>query len=270
MRKFGFLPSAALLVVLAAACGGSSSSNKTPAATTPAGGTAAAGATPAATTAATSSSGGSGGGAVDPGLKAISQTFAKATFKGTYKLTGAGDPQSLGDGTMVLYKDGSSRFRFDVTGTQDGQPVSLVLIEKDGVTVFCLKDAGGLGQVLGVPAGEGACFKTDASDPSSNPAASLSQSLTDLESGDVTMVSKSTRSIAGRSATCYVTKSAANKSNDEECFSDDGVVLYSKGGDDGSAIEATDISGSVVETDFDPPYSVHDLPMTGGSLQSGQ
>jgi len=200
----------------------------------------------------------------------MAQKFADVTFKGTYKLTGASDPQSLGDGTLVMYKQGTSRFRFDITGTQDGKPVSLVVIDKDGVTVFCLKDAGDLGQVLGVGAGEGACFKTDASDPTSNPAASLSQSLSDFENGNVTVISKNTRSISGRDATCFVTKSPDVKNNEEVCFSSDGVVLYSKSGDDGAEIEATDVSGSVSDADFDAPYGVHDLPTAGGSLQSGQ
>jgi len=265
MRKFGLLlPVAALIVVIAGCGGGGSSNDKTPAATAPANSTAAAGATSAATTEAASSSG------TNDELKSILNKFVASTFKGSYTISGGSDAQAITDGKLVMYKDGTSRFRFDISGTQAGQSISMTLIDNNGKTLICLNDAGDLGAVLGVAAGNGVCFNADPKDAASNPASSLTQSLTDLENGDVTLVSKSTRKIIGRDATCYVTKSASATGTEEECFSGDGVVLFSSTGDAGSTIEATDVGGSVGDADFNPPYDVHDLPTTGGPLSGGQ
>jgi len=268
MRKFGLLLPAAALV-LAAACGGGSSSNKTPAATSGAGATSAA-TRSAATTPAAATTGAAGGGGSNAELKATLNKFVAATFKTTYTLSGGTGADSFGDGKLVMYKDGAARIRFDISGTQDGQPISMTLIERDGKTVICLNDAGDIGAILGVEAGKGVCFNTDPKDTASNPASSLTQTLSDLEGGDVTLVSTSTRKIAGRDATCYVTQSAGAGGTDEECFSGDGVVLFSSTGDGGSRIEATEIGGSVADADFDPPYDVHDLPTTSGALQGSQ
>jgi hypothetical protein len=269
MRKFGLLLPATALVVLAAACGGGSSSNKTPAATARSGGTAAAGATSAPTAPAAATTGASGGDGSTAELKTILKKFVDASFRGTYTISGGTDAESMSDGKLVMYKDGTARIRFDISGTQNGQHVSLTLIDNDGKTVLCLNDAGDLGALLGVVDGKGVCFNSDPKDTSSNPAASLTQSLTDLESGDVTLVSKSTRKIVGRGATCFVTKSASSDGTEEECFSSDGVVLFSSTGG-GSTIEATEIGGSVADSDFDPPYEVRDLPTTSGPLEGGQ
>ncbi len=266
IRTRFILTATVALTFAAAACGGGSksSSTATPGAAQP---SSQSGATSSAGATATSAGGGSGGGSDE--VKAVTKKFADATFKGTYKLTAAPSVTgggALENGQMVLYKQGGNRFRFDVTAVQDGKDLQIIFIETDSVSVFCLKDAGDFGAVFGVTAGQGLCFNSNTG--GQNPVGSISQTFSDLENADVTVLEKSKRNIAGKDGTCFRAKDNKTAQISTECFASDGAILYAKTeGDDTSEIEATDISGSVKDSDFNPPYEVKDVPGLGGSGQ---
>lgn len=258
MRRYRWWMAATAIasVALIAACGGGSSKDKTPSAG------ATNGAAAQSTKAATSSSSDASGGGSSSDVKAITQKFAKATFQASYKVTGSG---AEGNGEMQLYKQGQDRFRFDITATQNGQPMSIIFIQKDGTSAFCLKDAGELAPFLGVDAGSGVCFKSNPDDPN-NPVGSLSTTFSDIENADVTVLDTSTRKVAGRDASCYHAKDNTSGEISTICFADNGAMLYVQTeGSDASTIEATDVKSSVDSSSFDLPYEVKDFPGFGGS-----
>lgn len=249
-------------------CGGSSKkSDKTPASTSAAASTPGAGGTaPAGKTAqATTSSG--GGDAIDPEIQAIGKKFAQSTFNATFKMTGA-DAAQFSDGKLVLEKDGDKRFRMEVTTQQDGVETAIIFIESEDVQAFCLKDAGELGALLGLEAGKGVCFPSSASD-SSNPVGSLKDSLKDFENAHVTVLEKTSRTIAGQDGKCYKTKDNDTSEITTTCFTGDGAILYVKTeGDNASEIEAQTLTKKVSADDFKLPYEVKELPGGAGGDSS--
>jgi hypothetical protein len=272
-----FAAVAGLIAVSAAftACGGGGSSKKTPtsapASTSSSGGGAS---TPASSktqgaatqepTKGTNSSG--NGGSIDD-LKDIAEKFGNATFNADYKISG-----SLGaditDGTMKLVKKGSDKFRFEVNGKQNGEDLAVIFIETPDVSAFCLKNAGEFGALLGVADGDGVCFKSN--DESTNPVGSLSDSLKDFENQDVTVLDTSKRTIAGQDGTCYKTQDNSTQEISTACFASDGTMLFVETeGDDQGAIEATSVSKSVSDSDFDPPYELKDAPSFLGGDTGG-
>lgn len=269
----------ALVIALAACGGGNGNSNSNATKTAAAGGIAGTAPSPASTpslastpdAASTPGAGGTSAGGSDSGgdpeVKAIQQKFAGSTFRAEYNLSGgAGGDTTFTDGKMTLTKDGQTRFRFDVTGKQDGQDVAFIFIETSDNSAFCLKNAGAFGAIVGVPDGQGVCFKTDPQD-SSNPIGSLAGALKDFENSNVTLLEKSGRNIAGQDATCYRTQDNQTSVISTTCFNGDGVILYvNDEGSDGSTIEATGVSKAVNQDDFNLPYEVRDLPnITGDS-----
>jgi hypothetical protein len=246
-----------------AACGSSSKkTDKTPTAaaegstaSTPSPGkTAASGATPGATSGAGGSS--SGG---DPEVKAMGKKFGQSTFNATYNLTESGSDQSSG-GTLTMTKDGETKFRLDLSTTQDGKETAIIFIEADDVSAFCLKDAAEFGALLGIESGQGVCFKTSATDPN-NPVGSLRDSLKEFENADVTLIEKSSKNVAGQDGQCFKTKDNTTSEISTTCFNKDGVILYvNTEGDNTSVIEAQTVSGSVSADDFKLPYEERELP----------
>lgn len=252
-----WMPVAAIAAVaLTVGCSGGSSKDKTPTSA------ASNGSSAQSTSAATSSSGNnSGGGGGVPDVKVITKKFADATFQATYKVTGSGADAG---GEMLIYKDGTNRFRFDITATQNGQPMSIIFIQKDDTSAFCLKDAGELAPLLGVDAGKGVCFKSNANDPN-NPVGSLSSTFSDIENADVTVLETSKRKVAGRDAACYRAKDNTSGEISTICFANDGAMLYVQTeGADANTIEATDVKSSVDGSSFELPYDVKDFPGFGG------
>ncbi len=273
MRRLRWLvmPAAAVSLLALAACGsGSGAKDKTAtpgsgaaqSSTTTASGSGEATKAPGKTPEATKSSdGGSSGGNGE--WNDMKQKFLKSTFHANYKVTGAGTEQ-FADGKMQMYKDGDKRFRFDITALQDGQELAIIVIESDDSSAFCLKDAGEFGQLLGIEAGKGVCFKSDPNDPN-NPAGSLTSIFEDLEADDSTVLDTSTRKVAGRDGKCFRLKDNKTGEINTPCFSSDGNLLYVQTeGADASEIEATDITNSVSGGDFDLPYEVRDFPGLGG------
>jgi hypothetical protein len=253
-------------MTLAACGGGGGSKNKTPASgATQAAGQSGATSAPAKATAATGdSSSGDGGGGGSDALKAITRKFTASTFKGTYNITTTGGAaDTIQNGTMLLYKDGDKRLRFELTAKQDGEDVHVVFIEKDGSQFLCFDAAGPIGALIGIEPGKGACVNSNS--PDLNPASSIGSAFSDLESADLTVLEQSKRTVAGKQSECFRTKDNKTAQVETACFSSDGVLTYSKTeGDSGSEIEATEVSGSVSGSDFDPPYEVKDIPGLGG------
>ena len=190
----------------------------------------------------------------NPEIAAITQKFAASTFQATYTVSGSGADSG---GQMVIYKDGPNRFRFDISTTRNGQPTSVMFIQNNNTSAWCLNDAAELVPMLG---GQGVCFKSNANDPN-NPVGNLSSTFADLESANVTLLSKSTRTIAGREASCYRATDNITGNVDTRCFASDGAMLYSQTeGPDANTIEATDVKSTVSATAFDLPYPVKDFP----------
>jgi hypothetical protein len=232
-----------------AACSGGGNKDKTPAAS----------GTPG--TESTASGGGKNADAQE--LDALAEKFTKTSFKANYTLSSTSSEQPL-DGTLVLYKDGADRFRFDITSQQDGQTTALTLIDANNQSVFCLQDAGDLAPILGVDQGKGVCIKNDPTD-SAGGLGDILQNFKDLGSSDTTVTSKTTRTIAGQEAHCYEYEMKDSTDKNETCFSADGIPLYDKSVSDSdtTTMEATQLEGSVQTTDFNIPYEIKDLPDFG-------
>jgi hypothetical protein len=273
-RWVAIVMAAALSASMLAGCGGGGDKDKTPTGTAAASdatsgagkstSTAPAGGTTSTSTPDSGSSGPTGPGSDE--LKALAKKFTDSTFKGTYKLTTSStDPSSdaITDGQMVLYKDGDKRFRFDVTATQGDQPVSVIFIQTGETSVFCLKDAGELGALFGIAAGEGVCINSASSDE--NPVGTISSTFSDIENADITVLDRSSRTVAGKDGDCFRGKDNKTAEISTICFDKDGVILYADTeGADASKIEATDVAGSVSDGDFTPPYEIRDIPGLGG------
>ena len=283
MRKFHWI---ALGIVTAAsvlglsACGGGGGTSNTAKTSTAAASTGAVSTSPvgastpgstraSGTAAATASGGGNGGNSDD--VKAAARKFADSTFKGTYKVSGSGS-DLFTNGQLIIEKQGKDKFRFDLTSTQNGKEGAIIFIETPGTTAFCLKDAGDFGASFGVDTGQGVCFKSDPSDKN-NPLGGISQSLTDLENSNVTVLDTSTKTVAGKDGKCYKTKDNDTSEVTTTCFTNDGVILYAETeGDNASTIEAQSISKDVNGDDFNLPYEVRDLPKFGagdGTVTAG-
>ena len=239
---------AAVLGLAMTACSGGGNKNKTPAASGSPG-------------AASTTSSGKNSDAKE--LDSLAQKFTNTSFKANYTLTSTSSEQPL-DGTLVLYKDGADRFRFDITSQQNGQNTTLILIDTKDASLFCLQDAGDLAPLLGVEPGKGVCIKNDPTD-SAGGLADILQNFKDLGSSDTTVTNKSTRDIAGQSARCFDYKTKDSGDVNETCFSNDGVPLYDKSQSSGDTtiMEATQIQGSVQSSDFNVPYEVKALPDMG-------
>jgi hypothetical protein len=197
-------------------------------------------------------------------LNQLSDKFSKSTFKAQYKLSSTGGDQPL-DGTLVMFKDGADRFRFDITSKQQGAAdVALTLIDTKDASVFCLQDAGDLAPILGVDKGKGVCLKNDPTN-SAGGLADITQNFKDLASSDTTVTNKSTRSIAGQDARCFDYKTKGSNDTNQTCFSADGIPLYDKSvsSTDTTVMEATSVEGAVQASDFNVPYEVKEIPGAG-------
>lgn len=187
-------------------------------------------------------------------LQAVAVRFGEARFRGEYTLTGAAE-DDFGEGTLVMYKDGAERIRFDLSAEQDGETTEIVLIETPDASAFCLRNAGEFGLLLGIPEGDGVCFNDD---PSGGGASEFSNIVDEIEAGGLEIVERSERTIAGEDAACYRARNASGETSDI-CFSDDAFLLAAIE-PDGSGIEATGVSDQIEDGDFELPYEVSELP----------
>ncbi len=192
---------------------------------------------------------GSPGGSGDVAeIKALARKFVDATFSADYTVSGA-PGESLSDGTVKLIKDGADKFRFDLTSSE-GQ---IIFIQAGDVAASCLSDAGELGALLGVEAGEGVCFSQDVSG-----LGNLAEDLEEFVSGNVTVLETSEREIVGETVKCYLTQEESQEITNV-CINSDGILLAVES-PDGSTLEATGYSDDVNDSDFELPYELRELP----------
>ena len=188
-------------------------------------------------------------------VRSAADRFRDASFTAEYTL----NAEDIGDGTVTIYKDGNTRFRFDIDATQAGEGVHLIIIEAED-SAFCLDDAGALGGIFGLDGDDGVCFESD--EGGTDDPGGFSSIFTQLLDGDVEVAEIGGRQIAGRQSRCYRIQGSEADVVDEVCISDEGVFLYAKSSD-GSVLEATDVSDEVDSGVFDLPYEIRDLPEAG-------
>lgn len=197
---------------------------------------------------------GDGNGASREDVQRLIEKFVDSTFTGEYQALNEGGEDGLNDGTVTIYKKGTSSLRFDIRTQQDGEDVEVIFITAPDVSGFCMSG----GAALGIPGGEGVCFDQD---PTGGFAlGDLSSELEALESQDFELLDSSSREIAGVGGTCFRTTDSEDGEESEVCLSEDGELLYVGGGSDGSEITATNVSGDVKDDAFTLPYEVQDFP----------
>jgi len=201
--------------------------------------------------------GGSGSGDLGEAI----ERFKASTFSATYTATDT-DTENPLNGTVRIYKDGIGRFRFDVTGTFDGQESTFLVIETPDVSGFCLQGAGELTELFGVPEGEeGVCFGNDPTGGFGG----LADELRNFNADGFELLDTSSRQVAGRDADCFRMRDVESDEIQEVCIDDEGALLYSKNeGPTTMTMEATDVSGSVSDSDFELPYELREIPGLGG------
>jgi hypothetical protein len=198
---------------------------------------------------------GNGNGVIgDSDLERAANQFLNSTFRIVYTTRGEFFGDVGEDAEFVMYKDGTDRFRFDITGEEDGESVALIVIQTADASYMCFEGAGELGEFFGN--GEGVCFSDEPDDI--NPFEDLVQELRDF-ADDYEVLGTSSRNIAGRNADCFELREIETGDEQEICFSD-GLLLYFEDRTDGTTFEATDISTSVRDSDFDPPFPVEEFP----------
>ncbi len=182
-------------------------------------------------------------------LSGLAGKFTNATFKVTYQVSGFGGAGT--QGTMTWYKKGDN-LRMDMTGLVQGQQGTTTIIMLPNVTYVCTAAEAGTG---------GMCFSSpsQAGQGASQIASQLGQNLADP---NLSVVSTSSRSIAGQNAKCYTVQSPNITGQAEYCMSSDGAPLSVKETVQGSemTMEATDYSSDVSDSDFQPPYPVSSIP----------
>ena len=195
-------------------------------------------------------------GDVSGDLRAFADRFGISEVTIEYKLTASGGDDDF-DGTMTLYLKPPDAWRMDLA-TPDGD---IALINDGSTTYLCASEGG-----------EGQCFESPIDDALPIPFLNIFtdpggfDDLIGTSLGAVD-VSQSTREIAGQDATCFEVSGEfdGDSGEAEYCFRDDGVLLLLRGsgsGDEGGgefSLEATSVSDSVSDEDFQPIYDVLDL-----------
>ena len=195
------------------------------------------------------------GGDASGDLRAFGERFGVSEVKIEYEFTSFDAAEDF-VGTMTLYSKPPDAWRMDI-GTPDGD---ITMINNGDVTYMCTSAAG-----------EELCIEAPLSDTLDIPFFSI---FTDPDGFDDLIgaspgvdVNRSSREIAGQDATCFgVSASVDNGQGEAEyCFRDDGVLLLlraSGSADDGGgefSLEATSVSDSVSDEDFEPIYEVLDI-----------
>lgn len=188
-------------------------------------------------------------------LSTFADRFGVSEVKIEYEFTSFDAAEDF-VGTMTLYSKPPDAWRMDI-GTPDGD---ITMINNGDVTYMCTSAAG-----------EELCIEAPLSDTLDIPFFSI---FTDPDGFDDLIgaspgvdVNRSSREIAGQDATCFEVSAGVDNGQGEAeyCFRDDGVLLLlraSGSGDDSSAefsLEATSVSDSVSDEDFEPIYEVLDI-----------
>jgi hypothetical protein len=206
---------------------------------------------------------GDGGGGDAGALDDAVDRFERSTFTTTYEATDT-DTENPLNGTVTMYKDGTDRFRMDITGTFEGQEATFIVIETPDLSSFCIEGALEFAELLGLPEGEeGVCFE---SDPTGGAGfGNLAEELRNFNAGDFEVLETESRTVAGRDADCYTLQEEGAEEVEEICIDDDGVLVYVRTeGATTTLLEATDVQTDVSDGDFELPYEVRELPGFGG------
>lgn len=230
-RTLQLLGVALALGLLAAACGGGEDTG------------AQATATP------TAEADGGGGGEIE----SLASEFEGTDARVAYSLTSESE-QGSQDGTVELFwRPSENEWRMDLTFAEQG---STTMISGDEGTIVCQPEQESCFRVPSEQAQVPLPFLGDALKSPERFGETLGQQF----SG--TQFEQSSRTIAGRDATCF--SSSTEEGDFEICFGDDGLLLaWSFDGEQGSStLEATEV-GSVPDDAFDPPYEVQEVPGGG-------
>jgi len=235
----------AALLLLAVACKSDSKSggDKTPAVgqTPTVGQTPASGQTPA-----------DGGGeqGLDDLKRLASQAAEEFTGSISYRTTTEAGGQTTEQDWIVIERPPSDH-RFEIISNEGGQESRTIVIRTAEQSYICTSVGG-----------SESCLATDQTDQYTGPfdpifdvPKSIVQDIDTLGLAD-----QSERDIAGVHANCFSYSLAGAES--ETCFSDEGLLLYLRGGSAGSSytFEVTSATTDVSDADFEPPYEVIDLP----------
>ena len=187
-------------------------------------------------------------GDVSGDLRAFADRFGIPEVTIEYKLTASGGDDDF-EGTMTLYLKPPDAWRMDLANP-DGD---IALINDGSTTYLCASEGG-----------EGQCFESPIDDALPIPFLNIFtdpggfDDLIGTSLGAVD-VSQSSREIAGQDATCFEVSGEfdGDSGEAEYCFRDDGVLLLLRASN--SSLEATSVSDSVSDEDFEPIYDVLDL-----------
>ena len=187
-------------------------------------------------------------GDVSGDLRAFADRFGISEVTIEYKLTASGGDDDF-EGTMTLYLKPPDAWRMDLANP-DGD---IALINDGSTTYLCASEGG-----------EGQCFESPIDDALPIPFLNIFtdpggfDDLIGTSLGAVD-VSQSSREIAGQDATCFEVSGEfdGDSGEAEYCFRDDGVLLLLRASN--SSLEATSVSDSVSDEDFEPIYDVLDL-----------
>lgn len=201
--------------------------------------------------------GGDGDGDGDGDLGDLASLAGEATdgvtAKVTYKVTTKVGGETTEAEWVIVQRPPDSRI--EMSSMEGGQQFTTIIITSGDKSYLCTSSGG-----------EGSCLETDvdAADAQTAPLASLfnvPEALADT-AGDVDIAETSQRRIAGVDATCFTIAGGLDDIGESEvCFSDDGLLLFSRSetGDDSFLFEATSASTDVTDKDFEPPFPVTDF-----------
>jgi hypothetical protein len=195
-------------------------------------------------------------------LRAVSDRFAASRFRATYLLSPqGGDPADTISGDLTLFKDGPARFRIDISSLEGEEPVELTFIVNGDDAFVCLRGDTALGGLV-AGSGDGVCILSEEGDPAL-PATDLIDEFESVEVGNVRIVNREARTIAGAEGTCYTIEDGDTGDTGDTgetsttCFTAAGILLARSG--EGLNFEATSVGGDVAEADFTPPFVVQDV-----------
>jgi hypothetical protein len=182
----------------------------------------------------------------------LSNIFGQRDFVVTFSIeTSAGGETFSGEWTWYRDVEGE-RARFDIDTAAAGEVVSATYITTPDATFFC---------------SESNClsFPTGTQSPFPDPSAALTDQVFDIDDRVLggSVKDAGTRSIAGIEARCFTFDvPGSGIAEGESCVSAEGVpVLTVWEGDEGSyRLEATSYSSDVSDEDFEPPFTVTQLP----------
>ncbi len=175
----------------------------------------------------------------------------------TYRFTSEAGGEVVEGEWVLVQRPPDSRFEF--VSTVGGEEIRTIIISAGGESYLC-SSIGGEGTCLTADIGD-----TEAQTAVLDPLFDVPEEL--AAAGDVGLVDRSERSIAGVDASCFTVRSdISGLGEGEVCFSEDGLLLLLRSGSNGDSFtfEATSVSTDVTDADFEPPFDVIDLGDLGG------